>query len=164
MAEKDCQKTIDLFLFEKDGKQHYSLIKHFDRLFRSQIISQTIAPVYICKKCFTNFTKKEFFDKHTQYCLRNETVPVKMPGKNKVIEFRNPSHKFPVPFFFHHFKHVSLLLMNLTRIHIKNMNLQDSVCISKDLMESEKHSNQLFTVNKRMMKIFQKYLSPSLSK
>ena len=25
--KKDCQKSIDLFLYSKDGKQHYSLIK-----------------------------------------------------------------------------------------------------------------------------------------
>lgn len=71
-----------------------------------------------------------------------------MPEKNKVIEFKNHSHKFPVPFVVYadflrnvlqnYFKHASLLLVNLIRIHIKNMNLQDSVCISKDLMELEK--------------------------
>ena len=27
MAEKDCQNTIDLFLYEKDGTSHYSFIK-----------------------------------------------------------------------------------------------------------------------------------------
>ena len=27
MAEKDCQNTIDLFLYEEDGKSHYSFIK-----------------------------------------------------------------------------------------------------------------------------------------
>ena len=37
MAKKDPQKTIDLFLYEEDGKYHYSLIKNFSRLFRSQI-------------------------------------------------------------------------------------------------------------------------------
>ena len=34
--KKDCQKSIDLFLYSKDGKQHYSLIKNFSRLVRSQ--------------------------------------------------------------------------------------------------------------------------------
>ena len=125
MAEKDCQTSET---FEKAGKQHYSLIKHFNRLFRSQITSQTNAPVYIFKKCFTNFTKKELFDKHIQYCLRNETVAVKMPEK---ITFLN-SKIFPIDFRYlllfmqtlnvsqNHFKHVSLLLMNLIRIRIKN--------------------------------------------
>ena len=34
LNQKDCQKTIDLFLFSKDEKQHYSLIKNFSRLVR----------------------------------------------------------------------------------------------------------------------------------
>ena len=37
LNEKDCRKTIDLFLFSKDEKKHYSLIKNFSRLTRSQI-------------------------------------------------------------------------------------------------------------------------------
>ena len=32
---KDCQDTIDLFLYEKDGKSHYSLISNFSRLIGS---------------------------------------------------------------------------------------------------------------------------------
>ena len=40
LNEKDCQKTIDLFLFSEGEKQHYSLIKkNFTRLARSQITS-----------------------------------------------------------------------------------------------------------------------------
>ena len=34
--QKDCQKSIDLFLYSEDEKQHYSLIKSFTRLVRSQ--------------------------------------------------------------------------------------------------------------------------------
>lgn len=30
MIQKDCKKTINLFLFEQDGKSHYSLIKNFN--------------------------------------------------------------------------------------------------------------------------------------
>ena len=36
MAQRNPQETIDLFLYEEDGKYHYSLIKSFSRLFRSQ--------------------------------------------------------------------------------------------------------------------------------
>ena len=97
-------------------------------MFRSQITSQTNAPVYICKKCFTNFTKKELFDKHIQYCLRNETVAVKMPEKITLLN----SKIIPIDFRYlllfmqtlnvlqNHLKHVSLLPMNLIRIRIKN--------------------------------------------
>ena len=36
MAEKDCQNTIDLFLHAEDGKSHYSFIKNFNRLLRTE--------------------------------------------------------------------------------------------------------------------------------
>ena len=33
MAQRNPQETIDLFLYEEDGKYHYSLIRNFSRLF-----------------------------------------------------------------------------------------------------------------------------------
>ena len=36
MAERDCLNTIDLFLYEEDGVSHYTLIKNFHRLIKSQ--------------------------------------------------------------------------------------------------------------------------------
>ena len=63
MAKRDPEKTIDLFLYEEKGKCHYSLIKSFSRLFRSQITSRTNEPIHICKRCFTHFTKKKIIIK-----------------------------------------------------------------------------------------------------
>ncbi|CAH3123856.1 unnamed protein product [Porites lobata] len=51
MAQRNPQQTIDLFLHECDGKYHYSLIKNFSRLFRSEITSRT--NVYADFECFT---------------------------------------------------------------------------------------------------------------
>ena len=96
--EKDCQKTIDLFLFSKDEKQHYSLIKNFSRLTRSQITSDTTRKLHICKKCLTHFTKQDLFEKHLLYCSKNETVAVKMPTKNSILNFQNHFKKLPIPF------------------------------------------------------------------
>ena len=98
MAKKDPQKTIDLFLYEEDGKYHYSLIKNFSRLFRSQITSRTNEPIHICKRCVTHFTKKELLTKHIKYCSSNETVSVKMPPKNTFLKFENYNKQFPIPF------------------------------------------------------------------
>ena len=53
--KKDCQKTIHLFLFLEDEKQHYSLIKNFSRLARSQITSDTTRKLHICEKMFYSF-------------------------------------------------------------------------------------------------------------
>ena len=98
MAQRDPQKTIDLFLFEEDGKYHYSLIKSFSRLFRSQITSRTNGKIFICKRCFTHFSKEELFQRHIEYCSSNESVVVKMPTRNSKLGFNNYYKKLPIPF------------------------------------------------------------------
>ena len=97
LNQKDAKKSIDLFLFSKDEKQHYSLIKNFSRLARTQITSDC-RKIHICKKCLTHFTKKYLFKKHSRYCRRNETVAVKMPYKNSILNFQNHFKKLPIPF------------------------------------------------------------------
>ena len=98
MAKRDPQNTIDLFLQEEDGKYHYSLIKNSSRLFRSQITSRTNGKIYICKKCFTHFSKEHLFQKHIEYCSSNEIVAVKMPARNTKLCFNNYNKQLPIPF------------------------------------------------------------------
>ena len=98
MAKRDPQKSIDLFLYEEDGKFHYSLIKNFSRLFRSQITSRTNEPIQICKRCFTHFTKEELLEKHIKYCSNNQTVAVKMSKPNTMLYFKNYHKQLPIPF------------------------------------------------------------------
>ena len=76
MAEKDCLNIIDLFFFEQDGVSHYSLIKNFTRLIKTQKTASKNGSFYICKKCLTHFTKDELLQKHIIYCSNNETVCV----------------------------------------------------------------------------------------
>lgn len=98
MTQKDFEETIDLFLYEEDGKSHYCFISSFNRLFRSQITSKTNGATNICKKCFTRFTKQGLFDKHIKYCSNNETVAVKMPSRNKKLKFQNYQKQLPIRF------------------------------------------------------------------
>ena len=56
MAERDCLNTLDLFFHEEDGVSHYSLIKNFNRLIKSQKTKSFNGKIFICKKCFTHFT------------------------------------------------------------------------------------------------------------
>ena len=98
MAERDCLNTIDLFLYEEDGVSHYSIIKNFSRLFRSQITSRTNESIQICKKCFSHYTKPELLEKHIKYCSNNETVVVKMPKENTMLYFKNNEKQLPIPF------------------------------------------------------------------
>ena len=97
-VSKGCKNTIDLFLYEEDGKFHYSLIKNFSRLIRSQITTRTDEPIQICKRCFSHFTKKELLDNHIKYCSNNATAIVKMPEPNTMLYFKNYHKKLPVPF------------------------------------------------------------------
>ena len=98
MAERDCLNTIDLFLYEEDGVSHYSLIKDFTRLIKSQITASKNGTIFICKKCFTHFTKDELLQKHIVYCSNNETVSVKMPQPNTMLLFKNYYKQLPIPF------------------------------------------------------------------
>ena len=98
MAERDCLNTIDLFLYEEDGVSHYSLIKDFTRLIKTQKTASKNGLFYICKKCFTHFTKYELLEKHIKYCSNNETVCVNMPEPNTMLYFKNYYKQLPIPF------------------------------------------------------------------
>ena len=97
MAKKDCINTIDLFLYEEDGVSHYSLIKNFNRLIKSQK-TKSKEKIFICKKCFTHYTKEELLQKHILYCSNNETVVVKMPEPKTMLNFKNYYKQLPIPF------------------------------------------------------------------
>ena len=97
-VSKDSNKTIDLFYYEEDGKGHYSLIKNFSRLVRSQITTRTNEPIHICKRCFSHFTTSELLEKHIQYCYSNKTAFVKMPKPGSYLHFKNYYKQLPIPF------------------------------------------------------------------
>ena len=97
-VKKDCKNTIDLFLYEEDGKFHYSLIKNFSRLVRSQITTRTDEPIQICKRCFNHFTTQELLDKHITYCYNNKSSFVKMPKQGTSLHFKNYYKQLPIPF------------------------------------------------------------------
>ena len=98
-CKNDCKKTIDLFLHSDGEKQHYSLIKNFSRLVRSQITKDTSRKIYICKRCFYHYTKEDLLEKHVEYCGNNKTAVVKMPTKEKsILKFKHHFKKLPLPF------------------------------------------------------------------
>ena len=98
MADRDCLNTIDLFLYEEDGVSHYTLIKDFNRLIKSQKTASKNGKIFICKKCFNHFTKEELLEKYIKYCSNNETVAVKMPEPNTMLYFKNYYKQLPIPF------------------------------------------------------------------
>ena len=97
-AKRDCKNTIDLFLYEEDGVSHYTLIKNFHRLIRSQKTTSHNGEIFICKRCFSHYTKEELLEKHIKYCSNNQTVAVKMPEPNTMLYFKNYHKQLPIPF------------------------------------------------------------------
>ncbi|CAH3164961.1 unnamed protein product, partial [Porites lobata] len=95
---KDYKNTIDLFLIQEDGKSHYTLIKNFHRLVRSQKTGSNNGKLFICKRCFWHFSKEELLDKHIEYCSNNKTAVAKMPEPNTFLHFKNYYKQLPVPF------------------------------------------------------------------
>ena len=99
LALRDPQNSIDLFLYEEDGKCHYSLIKNFSRLLRSQITKRTDEPIHICKRCLNGFTKDSILQSHIFYCKKNGTAYVRMPKPGKTtLKFENYCKQIPIPF------------------------------------------------------------------
>ena len=93
-SKRDCKNTIDLFLHEKDGFSHYSLIKNFHRLIRTQKTKSNNGKIFICKRCFSHFTKEELLDKHIKYCSNNQTALIKMPEPNTMLYFKITINNF----------------------------------------------------------------------
>ena len=98
MAERDCKNTIDLFLYEEDGASHYTLIKNFHRLIKSQKTKSPNGKIFICKRCFSHYTKPELLENHIKYCSNNQTVAVSMPEEGTMLCFKNYYKQLPLPF------------------------------------------------------------------
>ena len=97
-ANRDCKNTIDLFLYEEDGVTHYTLIKNFHRLIKSQKTTSHNGEMFICKRCFSHYTKEELLEKHIKYCSNNQTALITMPKPNTMLYFKNYHKKLPIPF------------------------------------------------------------------
>ena len=97
-SKRDCKNTIDLFLYEEDGVSHYTLIKNFHRLIRSQKTRSHNGKIFICKRCFSHYTKEELLEKHIKYCSNNKTEVITMPEPKTMLYFKNYHKQLPIPF------------------------------------------------------------------
>ena len=99
LSEKDCQRSIDLFLYEKKKMETItllSLIKDFGRLLNSHISNKQHKKVLL-QKCLNAFGTRKLLNKHTTYCSNNDTLAVTMPAKNTYLNFENHHKKLPLP-------------------------------------------------------------------
>ena len=96
LNQKDTKKSIDLFLFSKDEKQHYSLIKNFSRLTRSLLIRQV---KYIFVKSVSLILKRNISLKNIQDIVaRMKQWLLKCQPKTPFSIFKIISKNFLLPY------------------------------------------------------------------
>ena len=69
MAERDCINTIDLFLYEEDGVSHYSLIKNFNRLIKTQKLQVKMVRYLFVRSVLLITLKKNYY-KNISYIVQ----------------------------------------------------------------------------------------------
>ena len=98
VSKQKSTDELNLLLITDEEKQHYVLIKDFDRMMFN--ISKSHHRKHFCMHCLQHFTTKEGLDQHRENCLLiNGCQAVKMPNRGKnIVEFRNYHKQMPVPF------------------------------------------------------------------
>ena len=91
----DREHKIVLMLIEKDGVQHYCLVKNVSRLLSSQVSKHN------GKKYFCDRWCEQSLNKHLEYCSNHEAVKIQMPKKSDILKFKNyyKGEKAPIIFY-----------------------------------------------------------------
>ena len=77
ISNKICDKTCNLLLIENDNKNHYGLIKDFNKLMNTQ--SKDGDKLFFCYYCLQHFTSVNILKNHTEVCPKiNRAQKVKM--------------------------------------------------------------------------------------
>ena len=93
----DYDRTANLMIIEDGDKKHYVAIKSLERLLFMQN-SKHKEHQHFCNNCLQGFKYAASRDDHYEYCRSNESVRIKMPTRNPIVEYSNGQHQFKVPF------------------------------------------------------------------
>lgn len=98
ITKNHFEKHVNLLYTEKEDKQHYVLIKDFNKL--NNKITKNTRKKYFCYYCLQHFTREDILNKHKEDCIEiNGTQAIKMPEIEKSnIKFYNIQNIIPVPF------------------------------------------------------------------
>ena len=89
-------RHIELLLFNQEETSHYTLIRNFNRLVRSQVTKHEHA-THFCRFCLHGFTKAELLTKHLPYCMCHGEQ-LKVFPKDPVVQFKNRQKQLKAPF------------------------------------------------------------------
>ena len=96
----DREHKVRLMLIEKDGVQHYCLVKSIERLLSSQT-TKGKRKEHFCDRCLNPFWCEQSLNKHIEYCSNHKAVKIEMPKKDDILKFKNyyKGEKAPIIFY-----------------------------------------------------------------
>jgi len=91
---------LNLLLITNEDKQHYMLIKDFNRFMYNQ--AKYEHRKHFCTYCIQCFSSEDILSKHNTECIViNGEQAIKMPQKGEKIKFQNYSRQLQAPFVIH---------------------------------------------------------------
>ena len=91
------EHNIILLLIERNGENHYCLVKNSSRLLSKQISAHKEG-THICYRCLNPFWTHKSLEKHWEYCRNHEAVKINMPEKGTMLRFKHHERSDRVPF------------------------------------------------------------------
>ena len=96
-SEMIKERHVNPLSTEKDGQQHYSNIRKFSRLLRSQV-SQHHGRYYFCYACLHGFTTEQYIDVHKRLCQAFEAQREDFPYSDPIQKIANVKKQLKAPF------------------------------------------------------------------
>ena len=97
ISQEKFQDHMELLLINKDKKNHYVLIKNFNKFMFDQ--TKHNCKKHFCMYCLQCFSREDVLAEHVKNCLSiNGKQAIKMPKKGQHVNFRNYHKQIPAPF------------------------------------------------------------------
>ena len=97
ISQEKFQDHMELLLINKDKKNHYVLVKNFNKFMFDQ--TKHNCKKHFCMYCLQCFSRKDVLAEHVKNCLSiNGKQAIKMPKKGQHVNFRNYHKQIPAPF------------------------------------------------------------------
>lgn len=119
ISQQERRDHTDLLMVKDGDVSHYVYIKDFNCLVGRQLRNKDRHKLTVCKRCF-NYTGKPFnrggsswLLEHTRICGQKQEVKIHLPSKEKkILNFKNVSHQYRIPFVIYADFEASLIQTN----------------------------------------------------
>ena len=97
VSKQNNEKVLNLLLITEGEKQHYVLIKDFNRMMYHK--TKHRERKHFCMHCLQCFSTEEILTKHKSNCMViNGEQALRMPKEGSMVQFQNYHKQMPVPF------------------------------------------------------------------